>query len=396
LGEAFLARKATNYAGKLAEAEQERIRAANEQLVGQLGGYKDAPRRIEDRAPMAGFGQPTGAPIDLPEDMRVPTDKAEKLAAAIAGMDPGTANAALSGVALQQSLATPKYERVDLGDAIGVVDEAGNIVGRIPKGATPDAQMREAGADRRWGTPSANAQLSEQGAMYRHGTPSGSARLGADVSLRGQEVTMRGQDLTAETARTKGDAAGTASPTNPMGLTGRQPSGLKMQENAVLNYAANLTGMTRAEIDQIYVAEGPAGVSRVMKEKGGRFVQGRTAMALGAIPFVGDALVNLANPDVIAPIESGAAGAAAFNNSTGPIANADVMLGRKQMPQPQYPLENQAQIVEQILSQAQKAFPNTATQPTGPLEFATEAEAEAAGIPPGTRVVIGGVPGTWQ
>ena len=32
-------------------------------------------RLIEDRAPMAGFGQPTGAPIDLPEDMRVPTDK---------------------------------------------------------------------------------------------------------------------------------------------------------------------------------------------------------------------------------------------------------------------------------------------------------------------------------
>jgi hypothetical protein len=31
-----------------------------------------------------------------------------------------------------------------------------------------------------------------------------------------------------------------------------------------------------------------------------------------------------------------------------------------------------------------------------PLTFATEAEAEAAGIKPGTRVVIGGVPGTWQ
>jgi hypothetical protein len=110
LGEAFLARKATNYADKLAEAEQERLRAANEQLVGQLGGYKDAPRRIEDRAPMANFGQPTGAPIDLPEDMRVPTERAEKLAAAIAGMDLGTANAALSGVSLQRLLADPEAE----------------------------------------------------------------------------------------------------------------------------------------------------------------------------------------------------------------------------------------------------------------------------------------------
>lgn len=110
LGEALLARKTTNYADKLAEAERERVQAANQQLVGQLGGYKDAPRRIEDRAPMPGFGQPTGAPIELPEDMRVPTEKAEKLAAAIAGMDPSAANAALSGVSLQRLLADPEAE----------------------------------------------------------------------------------------------------------------------------------------------------------------------------------------------------------------------------------------------------------------------------------------------
>lgn len=39
-------------------------------------------------------------------------------------------------------------------------------------------------------------------------------------------------------------------------------------------------------------------------------------------------------------------------------------------------------------------------QPAAPAggvpTFATEAEAEAAGIAPGTRVIIGGVPGTWQ
>ena len=34
--------------------------------------------------------------------------------------------------------------------------------------------------------------------------------------------------------------------------------------------------------------------------------------------------------------------------------------------------------------------------PSGPLVFATEAEAKAAGLEPGTRVVIGGVPGKWQ
>lgn len=39
-----------------------------------------------------------------------------------------------------------------------------------------------------------------------------------------------------------------------------------------------------------------------------------------------------------------------------------------------------------------------ANQPanSGPLSFKTEAEAEAAGVKPGTKVVIGGVSGTWQ
>jgi hypothetical protein len=40
---------------------------------------------------------------------------------------------------------------------------------------------------------------------------------------------------------------------------------------------------------------------------------------------------------------------------------------------------------------SQSAAPSAA-----PMSFATEAEAEAAGIKPGTRVIIGGTPGTWQ
>jgi hypothetical protein len=41
--------------------------------------------------------------------------------------------------------------------------------------------------------------------------------------------------------------------------------------------------------------------------------------------------------------------------------------------------------------------PPTAPAPSGNIPtFATEAEAEAAGLTPGTRVIIGGVPGTWH
>lgn len=99
LGEAFLARKATNYVDRLAEAEAERQRAANEAMVRQLGG--EVPE-IESRAPLPNYGQPTG--------QMVPSEKAQRLAAAIAGMDPSAANAALSGVSLQRLLADPEAE----------------------------------------------------------------------------------------------------------------------------------------------------------------------------------------------------------------------------------------------------------------------------------------------
>lgn len=99
LGEAFLARKATNYVDRLAEAEAERQRTANDTMVRQLGG--EVPE-IESRAPLPNYGQPTG--------QMVPSEKAQRLAAAIAGMDPSAANAALSGVSLQRLLADPEAE----------------------------------------------------------------------------------------------------------------------------------------------------------------------------------------------------------------------------------------------------------------------------------------------
>ena len=74
----------------------------------------------------------------------------------------------------------PAPVRVDLGDRIGLLDQRTNqIVGYIPKGATPDAALRE------------------RGATERHVTPSGSA-------LFGGQVTMRGQDITDSRTRSEG------------------------------------------------------------------------------------------------------------------------------------------------------------------------------------------------
>lgn len=75
----------------------------------------------------------------------------------------------------------PAPTRVDLGDRIGLVDGTGQLIGFIPKGATPDTVLRE------------------QGAATRHQVPSGSAALGANV-------TMRGQDMTDARTRSEGAA----------------------------------------------------------------------------------------------------------------------------------------------------------------------------------------------
>lgn len=196
LGEAFLARKATNYVDRLAEAEAERQRTANDTMIRQLGGERPAPRRLNEQ------GQPVGDPVQLPTDIEtgqpmLTSDKAQRLAAAFAGQDPRVANNVLSAETLRRALAESSLERVDLGDSIGLVDPSGNVVQRIPKGATPDAQMRERGENERWGNASGNA------------------RLGAETTRRGQDIaaatSRRGQDLTDARAARGGPESPAAS-----------------------------------------------------------------------------------------------------------------------------------------------------------------------------------------
>jgi hypothetical protein len=111
--------------------------------------------------------------------------------------DPQAVNSLFAQISPMQALqgALPQApDRVDLGDRIGLIDrKTGQINGYIPKGATPDAQLKESGA------------------MARHEAPSGGDRLRATVDVRGQDmtdsrtrsegaanrgVTLRGQDLT--------------------------------------------------------------------------------------------------------------------------------------------------------------------------------------------------------
>lgn len=211
LGEALVGAKSQQYARRLAEAQEAGQRAANERMIRDLAGERTPTRLTEQGAPIPNSFRPP-EDLDTGQPMLI-SDKAERLAAAMQGMDPAQANQVLSGAVLSRELVAPRVERVDLGDSIGVFDESGRVVARIPKGATPDALLRE------------------QGANTRHATASGSARLGAQVSMRGQDVgaatarrgqdvTMRGQDLSYDSAlRGQQAAAERAAATQDAGAT---------------------------------------------------------------------------------------------------------------------------------------------------------------------------------
>lgn len=92
-----------------------------------------------------------------------------------------------------------KLERVDLGDSIGLLDASGNLVGKLPKSASPDAQL---GA----GVQMRGQDLTHESAIASDLT----ARYGIDKTaasaLASQMVQMRGQDMNAASDQAKLDA----------------------------------------------------------------------------------------------------------------------------------------------------------------------------------------------
>jgi hypothetical protein len=372
LGEAFVANRVNANAQKLAQAQHEGQQKANLGMVDQL--TRNDTRRLDEN------GNPTGASMQSVENLDgtpMLSSRGEMLASAMKGGDPKATGAALQGEIFRQAMPQPgEVERVDVGNAVVLIDKAtGRELGRMPKAATPDAAL--------------GSETSRRG-----------QDIGAQTAVRGQDITAqtatRGQDMTdARAAATK------APPTNALGFNERQMSGLGMQRNAAITYAANISGKTQEEIERILALEGPDGVARIMNENGERWLQGGGARMLQALPIIGTPILEAFNADLIAPRTAGGAGTALIQNPTGMITTPDFVAGEKQFPGPTYPLKDQANMVRDMLKQGypQPAAPAQAAAQApaeGPVQFATEQEAEAAGIPPGTKVVIGGVPGTWH
>lgn len=83
----------------------------------------------------------------------------------------------------------------------------------------------------------------------------------------------------------------------------------------------------------------------------------------------------------------------------GPQSDRDVQLYREaagQIGDPTVPADIKKAAVRTIKELQNRYVTRAGGDASGPRSFATEAEAEAAGLKPGTRVTIGGVSGTWQ
>jgi hypothetical protein len=194
-------------------------------------------------------------------------------------------------------------------------------------------------------------------------------RMGAGGGAPGAAGAVPGQGpvLTPEEARAMGfepgavvrrrdlvvvqrpPAAGGTPTQGPMaGMNERQRSGADMTRNAALQYAANITGLSIAEISK----KTPVEIEELIKQKGGRVLQGGTARMLTNLPVVGDfarGIVESANADLIGPSTAGGAGIAMTQNPTGPITGPDVDIGIRQFPNPMLPVDVQAQMIRSIL-----------------------------------------------
>jgi hypothetical protein len=134
---------------------------------------------------------------------------------------------------------------------------------------------------------------------------------------------------------------------DPRGFNERQRSGANVMRDSALNYAANLTGVSK----QVLATMTPAQIEQEMVQKGRRVTQGATARAIRGIPFVGEGVLSSINPDLSAASTAGGAGIAMIQNPTGPITGPDVQIGQLQFPNPIYPVEVQAQMLRSLLEQ---------------------------------------------
>lgn len=176
--------KAQELARALQQTQQQRRGADISLLVDKLRGRQ---------ASSGGLTEDVAGNITRADPMAAQTPSQGLQQALPMMQDPQMQQVGLSQLMSQIKREQAPPERVDLGDRIGLVQN-GQIVGYLPKGATPDASLRETGANQRHAQPSGSAQLGAQTTLQTHATPSGSALL-TDARSRSEGALGRGQAL---------------------------------------------------------------------------------------------------------------------------------------------------------------------------------------------------------
>ncbi len=153
LVQALMAKRANRKADQMmADAEGNEARRREALARALTPNQGESAGVIEDAA--GGPATPMQSQV-MPQENR----RQQMMIGLLRGLPPEQADALLSSQ-VGQMFTPEKLERVDLGNAIGVMDTAGRIVRRIPKGVSPDVDLREQGETARWGTPSANTVYS--------------------------------------------------------------------------------------------------------------------------------------------------------------------------------------------------------------------------------------------
>ncbi len=187
LSGAYQGKQASEMAKALRERQQGDMTSDMSALSAALGG-------TPAQAPIPSPADELGGGPAMPAQPAVPGQVTPELMGQLKSPQ-------MQQIAMQQYLAELQRQNAppemkDLGDRIGLIKN-GQLVGFLPKGATPDTRLKEEGDDR------------------RHLIPSGGAVLGSQTTMRGQDlvdartraegaanrgVTMRGQNLTDQRA----------------------------------------------------------------------------------------------------------------------------------------------------------------------------------------------------
>lgn len=366
----------------LAGKSQNVLNQPNDPALSPLSGD------VTVRNPVTGANETVGVGTEM-------NTKRAGLAAILKGADPEEAVTMLQGKALEKAL--PTYEKVDMGGQLGWADSEGNIVRTVDKSATKDAV------------------------------------LGANVSIRGQDIgernnvrdnatSMRGQDVSAATSRYATNA----------GVQNNQLDNETSRLNAQL--AADVSrdnARLQSVVDREKIAATKAGDQKLNEWQ---------AKSLSLQARMEDAEASLLKdykPGFWVSMASQTPGVGSTGALTSDEYNSYKQAARQWISgilrldsgaavpdsefatyfQTYFPQFGESDAVaaqkkaarEQIMTTGRSILGDLATtklpaRPAyqNPLEvgkvptFASEAEAEAAGLKPGTKVIINGRQGTWQ